>query len=102
MPQSGTTDPKDGQVTTRVPSRLKTATIDWAHNQNGENPYIEISQATIVRDSLYLYYLAMWSELPDEITSELDPQYLADQVQTVPADYLRRLSSVDAQIEVSA
>jgi len=95
-------DPKDAQVGTRVPSRYKTATVDWAHIQNGKDAYVDVSQATVLRDALYLYYLAMWSDLPDEIRGDLKPQYMADQIVTIDEELLARLSSRDAAIEVSA
>lgn len=101
MPPKQGSDPKDGQLTTRVPSRYKTATVDWAHKKNGEDAYVDVKQATVLRDALFLYYLAMWAELPAEIREELDPQYMADQILTVEEDRLARLSSMEATIEVT-
>lgn len=100
MPPHEGADPKDAQLTTRVPSRYKTATVDWAHEMNGRDPYVEVKQATVARDALFLYYLVMWAELPGEIRDELDPQYMADQIVTVDDDQLARLSSMEATIEV--
>lgn len=102
MPPNQGNDPKDGQLTTRVPSRYKTATVDWAHEKNGEDAYVDVKQATVLRDALYLYFLATWAELPSEIREDLDPQYMADQIVTIEEGHLMRLSSRETTIEVKA
>lgn len=91
-------------MTTRVESRVKTATVDHAHHKNGQDPYVTIKPATVTRDAQYLYYLVLWSELTDEVKENIDPERLADEIETVPDEYIKRVSSVDvsAAVEVGA
>jgi hypothetical protein len=95
MPPQQGTDPKDASMTTRVESRVKSTTVEHAHQENGKDPYIEVTPATVQRDALYLYYLVLWAELSDDIRDDLDPDRLADAIVTVPNEYVIRVSSVD-------
>lgn len=65
-------DPKDSQMATRVPTRVKNAAIGLAHEQNGQDPYIEVTQADVLRRGLARDLDANWEEIPEKSRDEID------------------------------
>jgi len=96
MPQSGTdVDSKEAQLSARVVPRMKTATVQQAHRYNTTDAFTNVQASTVVRDALNLYYLVSWSDLTDEVRDDLDPERLADEIVTIPEEYVERVASAD-------
>ena len=88
-------DKKEAQLSARVVPRLKTATKQQAHRYNTADAFTNVQASTVVRDALNLYYLVSWSDLPPEVTDDLDPERLADEIVSVPEEYVQRVSSAE-------
>lgn len=84
MPPSGT-NPKDSSITTRVPSRVKSTSIDYAHLLNGVDPYFEVSLSDLLRVGLYCYLVNHWEEIPPEVTEDLSREFLQSEIDQMPS-----------------